>query len=150
MPNYFGGVHSVEFVPSSTGFGSATESDITLISKHNLITEGQQLPVPETLESELASGQGGPTGEDVPFEVRSKNMDVSEANTLRDDGYDTVPYDVRYTTLDQTIEMVLLECILRVATAPIAQRGSYGFVRIGGEATSVGKDKAYEVNDISS
>lgn len=149
MPTYFGGVHSVEFVPSDIGYGSATESDITLLSKHTLITEGQQLPVPETLEAELASGQGAPTGEDVPFEVRAKNMDATAADDLRNDGYDTVPYDVRYTSLDQTIEMVLLEVILRVATSPIAERGSYGFVRIGGEATSSGKDKPYEVNDIS-
>lgn len=141
---FHGGVSKVEFVLSSEGF-DGTDPVIIEIDDNDLIAEGMQVPEPEGLTQELASGQDGPTGEDVPWEVRAKKMDAADADTLRDAGYDNEPYDCKFTSADGVTEMVIKKQILQVMTHPIAERGAYGFVRIMGKGTSSGKAKPYEV-----
>lgn len=146
MSIFHGGLSLAEF---SQDF-DATDPTIISLDKHQLITEGQNLGEPETLSAELGSGQEGPTGEDLPFELRAKNMDAADADTLRESGIDTIPYQARLTSLDGVTEARMDDVILHVATSPISERGSYGFVRISWTATSAGKDKPYTITQTTS
>ena len=141
---FHGGVGKVEFVESSVGF-DGTSPTIIELDDNVLLSEGMEVPEPEALTQEMASGQDAPTGEDVPWQIRAKKMDAVDADTLREAGYDGIYYDCRFTSADGLTEAVLKDQILTVMTSAIRPRGEYGFVQIMGTATSSGKDKPYDI-----
>lgn len=142
---FHGGMLSVAFDGSGGDFIFNDPGNLDVVTITKFAREGNTWPAPEAVTDGLANDQQGPTGERVPFAFNALNMDPTEVDTLRTYAFTLAKRDVQFTSLDGKTVMVLTDAVVRVQTAPINEFGKYGFVRIEGEATAAGSDRAYSV-----
>lgn len=135
----YGDIASVELVPTGEDFDVYAEK----ITITRFAQEGQVLPQPQILSQTLSDLQEGPTGEEVPFEIRALKMDPADATTLRTAGFNLEGWDLRYTSKDGSVVMVILDAILHVITSRIVEAAKFGYVLIKGKGTSSGPTPTY-------
>lgn len=107
--------------------------------------EGNSLPEPEHLTDALLSGEEGPTGIDVPYEMRVVKMPIADVDLLQTKARSAAELFVKFTSQDGNTTMVLQPHIVRALPAPFTDRGSYGVVKIAGTSTGLVEIDAYDL-----
>lgn len=137
---FHGGV--AEVIIDDVGGDFVTDPDLTITQ---FAKEGNKWPNPTVLTDDLADEQAGPTGEEVPFDLRCLNLEADDVSALRTEAHALAPKDVQFTSTDGKTVVVVKGCILGITKSPINDLGKYGVVRVMAKATSAGLVRAYSV-----